>query len=490
MAATAVTSTPPAEARSDALVVFVTRRRKGWQVRSDAELPREALTTLKGLLSPLAEGLAPDTAVIVPSAGAVAADVVAFAAVDRIAAEPLRRAAGAATRALLGRSRVTLAAPSDKPALIAAVAAGARLGAYEFTGYRTDAKARRPAMRITVASPAARQRAVRTAVAEALTVVDGVIATRDLVNTPPADLTPDAFANAVRRAAGDTPVRVQVLDERKLARGGYGGLIGVGKGSAHPPRLVRMTYRPPRARAHLGLVGKGVTFDSGGLSLKPATAMITMKCDMAGAAAVAEATLVVARLGLPVRITAYLALAENMPSGTAQRPGDVLTTYSGTTVEVLNTDAEGRLIMADALARACEDSPDLLVDVATLTGAQVVALGAHVSAAMGDEDPRDRIVAAAGAAGEQMWPMPLPEELRPSLDSKIADIANIGERMGGMMTAALFLREFVADGTPWVHLDIAGPAFNEGAAHGYTPTGGTGAALRTIVQLAHDMANG
>lgn len=489
MAATAVTSTPPAEARSDALVVFVTRRRKGWQVRSDAEMPREALAALKNLLAPLADGLAPDKVVVVPSTGAVAADIVAFTAVERMAAEPLRRAAGAATRALLGRSRVTLAAPSDKPALIAAVAAGARLGAYQFTNYRTDEKSRRPPMRITVSSPAARHRDVRAAVGEALTVVDAVMATRDLVNLPPADLTPEDFAEAVRRAASDTSVRVQVLDERKLARSGYGGLIGVGKGSTHPPRLVRLTFRPARARAHLGLVGKGVTFDSGGLSLKPATAMITMKCDMAGAAAVAQATLAIARLGIPVRITAYLALAENMPSGTAQRPGDILTTYNGTTVEVLNTDAEGRLIMADALSRACEDSPDLLVDVATLTGAQIVALGSHVGAAMGDEDSRDRVVAAATEAGEQLWPMPLPEELRPSLDSKIADIANIGERMGGMMTAGLFLREFVAEGTPWVHLDIAGPAFNEGAAHGYTPVGGTGVAVRTLVQLAHAMAD-
>jgi len=252
-----------------------------------------------------------------------------------------------------------------------------------------------------------------------------------------------------------------------------------------------MEYRPAKATTHLALVGKGITFDSGGISLKPPTGMITMKCDMAGAAAVAEATLAIARLGLPIHVTSYLALAENMPSGTAQRPGDVITIYGGTTVEVLNTDAEGRLVMADALVRAAEDDPDLLVDVATLTGAQTVALGYEIGAAMSNnDDARDQVIEAALASGEALWPMPLPRALRSSLDSKIADIANVGDRIGGMLTAGLFLQDFVGPDLPWVHLDIAGPAFNEGAARDYTPPGGTGSMVRTLVRLAQDLAAG
>jgi leucyl aminopeptidase len=252
---------------------------------------------------------------------------------------------------------------------------------------------------------------------------------------------------------------------------------------------VKLTYRHPRAKTHLALVGKGVTFDSGGLSLKPADAMITMKCDMGGAAAVVAATRAIARLKLPVNVTTWAPMVENMPSGTAQRPSDVLKMYSGKTVEVLNTDAEGRLILADALARACEDSPDVLVDVATLTGAVVIALGHRTSAIMAnDDDLRARVHGLSASAGELMWPLPLPEELRAGLKSSVADIANIGERFGGALTAGIFLKEFVADGVKWAHLDIAGTAFNESEAYGYTPKGGTGAGVRTLIQLAEDLA--
>ena len=484
-----LTSSAASDIRADALVLFVELDGDTFTLRAAGELPRATVTRLRSLLTPVLPGLTPGEVRVIPSAGAVRADVVAFAATEDLAAESLRRAAGAAVRALQGRSTVAIAVPVAGVSKTAAIGQGARLGAYTFTTYRTGSATPKPIRTITLCSPAARKVATKQAVADLDIVTDAVLGVRDLVNTPPGDLPPTALAAAVRRAAADTSVRVDISDERKLARDGYGGIIGVGQGSANPPCLVRMQYRPAKPRAHLGLVGKGVTFDSGGLSLKPPTGMITMKCDMAGAAAVAMATLAVARLKLPIRITAYLPLVENMPSGTAQRPGDVLTTYNGTTVEVLNTDAEGRLIMADALARACEDSPDLLVDVATLTGAQMVALGVHVAAAMGNrDDARDRVVAAADAAGEAMWPMPLPPQLRPSLDSKVADIANIGERMGGMLTAGVFLSEFVAEATPWVHLDIAGPAFNESAPHGYTSPGGTGYAVRTLVQLARDLA--
>src|SRR5690606_18773636 len=240
----------------------------------------------------------------------------------------------------------------------------------------------------------------------------------------------------------------------------------------------------------LALVGKGMTFDSGGLSLKPSSAMEWMKSDMGGAAAVLAAMRAIAELRVPVNVVGYLAIAENMPSGTAQRPSDVLRIYGGKTVEVLNTDAEGRLVMADALVRAQEDNPDLIVDVATLTGAQLVALGTRVFAVMANDDAvRDQVVAAATSAGEAAWPMPLPEELRKGLDSSVADIANVaGERWGGMLSAGVFLKEFIADGVKWAHLDIAGPAFNQGEPHGYTPKGGTGAATRTLVRLAESLA--
>jgi leucyl aminopeptidase len=289
-------------------------------------------------------------------------------------------------------------------------------------------------------------------------------------------------------------------------------------GSSRPPRLVRLEYAPAGASAHLALVGKGITFDSGGLSIKPAGAMETMKSDMAGAAAVLHTLAAAARLALPLRITGWLALAENMPSGTAQRPSDVLTTRNGRTVEVLNTDAEGRLVLADALAVASEANPDLIIDVATLTGAQTMALGNRTSAIMAnDDDLRARVHRLAEQAGEAFWPMPLPPELRASLDSPVADIANMGERYGGMLVAGLFLQDFVGirgagRGTsparplparapedagagrapkgqqiPWAHLDIAGPSFNGGSAYGYTPVGGTGVAVRTLLSVVEDV---
>ncbi len=281
------------------------------------------------------------------------------------------------------------------------------------------------------------------------------------------------------------------MDEKALKKGGYGGILAVGQGSTSPPRMVKLTWKHKKATKHVAFVGKGITFDSGGLSLKPADAMITMKCDMGGAAAVVSAIRAIARLNLPVNVTAWAPMAENMPSGTAQRPSDVLTMYSGKTVEVLNTDAEGRLILADALARACEDSPDLIIDAATLTGAAMVALGNRTSAIMSnDDDARGRVHDAATRSGEGMWPMPLPEELRKTLNSSVADLANIGERFGGALSAGVFLKEFVADGISWVHLDIAGPAFNESEPYGYTPKGGTGAAVRTLVRVAEDVAGG
>ena len=365
-------------------------------------------------------------------------------------------------------------------------ALGALLGGYTFRRYRSEHAGQAALVLLATGSHAAGAARRAEVLAAAIALV------RDLVNTAPSDLVPAIFAARAEQIAAGAGMTVTVLDEQALADGGYGGILGVGQGSVHPPRLVRIEYAPPGASKVLVLAGKGITFDSGGLSLKPPKAMEAMKADMGGAAAVLGAMQAIAALGLAVKVIGYLPLAENMPSGTAQRPSDVLTIYGGTTVEVLNTDAEGRLVLADALARSASDSPDLLIDVATLTGAQVVALGTRVAGVMANDDAlRDAVVDAAGRAGEAMWPMPLPEELRKGLDSAVADLANVApDRNGGMLVAGLFLREFVPVGVRWAHLDIAGPAFNNGPAHGYTPKGGTGAATRTLVQIAQDVADG
>jgi leucyl aminopeptidase len=400
--------------------------------------------------------------------------------------ETLRRAAGAAVRALGPAHRqVALALPARDDAETEAVALGALLGGYEFTRYRAATVAGRELTVLangTAGSAADRSRVL----ADAMSLV------RDLVNTSASHLYPESFAAEAERVAAESGLSIEVLDEKALSAGGYGGLTGVGQGSVHPPRLVRVAYEPAGAQKTVVFVGKGITFDSGGLSLKPAKAMEAMKSDMSGAAAVLAAVRAAAALGPAVNVVGYLALAENMPGATAQRPSDVITMYGGTTVEVLNTDAEGRLVMADALARSADDRPDLLVDVATLTGAQLVALGPRIAGVMANSDEvREGVVDAARRAGEQAWGMPLPEELRKGLDSPVADLANVtGERHGGMLVAGLFLKEFVPGGVRWAHMDIAGPAFHEGEPYGYTPKGGTGAAVRTLVQLAFDVAEG
>ncbi|WP_131764027.1 leucyl aminopeptidase, partial [Actinomadura fibrosa] len=398
---------------------------------------------------------------------------------------------GFALRALAGTARVGVALPAASGGDVEAVALGALLGNYTFDSYRTG-EHKSPVGEIRLAGPAAAQDGADAAVERARVLAKSINLVRDLVNTPPSHLAPEDLAGEAERVAGEAGLAIEVLDEKALVDGGYGGIAGVGQGSVNPPRLVRLAYTHPEASKTLALVGKGITFDSGGLSLKPAEAMDWMKSDMGGAAAVLGALAAIAELRPKVNVVGYLAIAENMPSGTAQRPSDVLRIYGGKTVEVLNTDAEGRLVMADALVRAGEDDPDLIVDVATLTGAQLVALGTRTTGVMAnDDDVREKVVAAAGRAGEASWGMPLPAELRKGLDSAVADIANIsGERWGGMLVAGVFLKEFVPDGVKWAHLDIAGPSFHKGEPYGYTPKGGTGAATRTLVQIAEDLAAG
>jgi len=401
--------------------------------------------------------------------------------------EDLRVAAGVGIRAAKNGQSIAFALPTPDAECVRAVAEGALIGRYAFNAYKSEASTDAPG-NVTVLTDLARNRDAKVALERAEVTADAVHQVRDWVNTPPSDLHPAEFAVHAQKLGKEYGLKVEVMDEKALAKGGYGGILGVGQGSTNPPRLVRLTYTPKKPVTHLAFVGKGITFDSGGLSLKTASGMISMKADMAGAAAVVAATIAIARLGLPVQITTYAAMAENMPSGSAARPSDVLTMYGGKTVEVLNTDAEGRLVLGDALVRASEDQPDLIVDVATLTGACVVALGTKVAGAFANTDTaRDRVVDAAVAAGEAMWPLPIPAEMLEKLrsHSKIADLANItGEAWGGALAAAAFLGDFVAEGIDWVHLDVAGPAFNEGGPTGYTTSGGTGYSVRTLIELA------
>lgn len=485
-----LTSANPARQTADALVVAVASSPAGPRVVGADWLPAETVEQVTGLAGVLGITGAVDEVRRLPAAGKLAARTVVLTGVgplDEVVpdAETLRRAAGAALRELTGAASVAVALPAEDAEQVAAVAEGALLGAYAYTRYRSGEDAPAPAAEITVLTPRARDKSATKALARAEVLAAAVHGVRDLVNAAPNDLYPAAFADAAKAAVKDTGakgVKVTVLDEKALAAGGYGGILGVGQGSARPPRLVKVSYSPSRPAAKVALVGKGITFDSGGISIKPAAGMDAMKSDMAGAAAVLHTVLAAARLELPVAVTGWLCLAENMPSGTAQRPSDVLTIRGGKTVEVLNTDAEGRLVMADGLVAAVEEKPDVVLDIATLTGAQLVALGPRVSAVMGDDSTRTEVVDAAGAAGEAFWPMPLPADLRAGLKSKVADIANIGDRFGGMLTAGLFLQEFVGS-TPWAHLDIAGPAFNEKAPFGYTPAGGTGVGVRTLLAL-------
>ena len=411
--------------------------------------------------------------------------------------ENLRRAAGSAARELAGQSTATFALPASTLTQISAVAEGAALGAYAFNEFRSSTKSdfKEPLEQIVIATKSTSDAAAKRALVRAEIIARNTAMVRDLINTPPSHLTPDSFCTRMKKLATPLGLKVEVLNEATLKNQGYGGIIGVGQGSANPPRLLHISYTPNKARARYAFVGKGITFDTGGLALKPANGMEAMKSDMSGAAAVIGAIFAIAELKLPVAIDAWAPLAENMVSENATRPSDIISIYGGKTVEVLNPDAEGRLVLADAIVRAQEVAKkagglDGIIDVATLTGAQVVALGTRTSAVMtNDVEFSQQFLEASEKAGEAFWPMPLPEELRASLDSPVADLANIGDRMGGMLVAGLFLKEFIEPDISWLHLDIAGPAYNESTPHGYTPVGGTGIALRSLVTLVESASS-
>ncbi|BBZ29181.1 putative cytosol aminopeptidase [Mycolicibacterium madagascariense] len=400
--------------------------------------------------------------------------------------EAVRRAAGVAARALSGtESVVTTLSELD----VAAAVEGLILGSYRFADFRSTKTAPKdaPLAKITALATA---KSAKTEAVRGTDVATAVATARDLVNTPPSHLFPDEFAKRARALGESVGLRVEILDEKGLEKGGYGGIVGVGKGSSRPPRLVRLTHAGgSRKSKKVALIGKGITFDTGGISIKPAANMHHMTSDMGGAAAVIATVVLAAKQQLPIDVVATVPMAENMPSATAQRPGDVLTQYGGITVEVLNTDAEGRLILADAIVRACEDDPDYLIETSTLTGAQTVALGSRTPGVMGSDAFRDRVATTSQAIGENAWAMPLPDELKDDLKSTVADLANVsGSRYAGMLVAGVFLREFVADGVQWAHIDVAAPAYNTGGPWGYTGKGGTGVPVRTMFAVLEDIA--
>ncbi len=425
------------------------------------------------------------TRVFAPAATALPLFVVGTGSAP--SAEAIRDAVGAAVRTTTGFARLAVALPHAE-AHWRAAAEGAVLGGYRFEGYKSSESGKTRASHVVLHLSADVDR-------EDLRAVDvtgsAVALVKDLVNVPAEWLGPADLAERAIEAVAGLPVDVEVLDETELAAQGYGGILGVGKGSDRPPRLVRLTYSPAGADRHIALVGKGITFDTGGLSLKPPASMVGMKFDMAGAATALAVVRAAAQRELPIAVTAWLCIADNMPSGRATRPGDVLRMLDGTSVEVLNTDAEGRLVLADGLVAASRTRPDVIVDVATLTGAVIVALGNRHTGVMGDDATVARYLEAAASAGEAAWQLPLPDHMEDELDSPIADLRNakVGDPAGGTMFAGLFLRRFVgrtgeaadAPRIPWVHLDIAGSGENKASPFGPTDKGPTAATVRSLL---------
>ena len=483
----------PAESRVDVLVIGTAQGTDGLELASGVDSVAAAFNgELLGILDTLkAKGNAEEI-IKIPTMGKIAAPVLLAVGLgkadadDHFTAEQVRRASGAAARALNG---TTKAATTLSTLDLSATVEGIALGAYRFTKYKSEPGDAAVAQVELAAPLEGTDKEQHNKLKAATAIAEAVNTARDFINTPPNDLYPESFAERASALAKEAGLHVEVLDEKALRKGGFGGVLAVGSGSARGPRLVKLEYQGPKPRKKVALIGKGITFDTGGISIKPRAKMDEMTSDMSGAAAVIATMVLAAKLKYPLHISAVVPMAENMPSGSAYRPGDVLTMYGGKKVEVLDTDAEGRLILGDAIALACEQELDYLIETSTLTGAQLVALGKRTAGVMGSDEFRDRVAAIGRAVGEAAWAMPFPEELRADFDSKLADMANYsGGPIGGMLVGGMFLREFVAENVAWAHMDIAGPSYNTGGPWGYTPKGGTGVPVRTLAAVLADIA--
>ena len=425
------------------------------------------------------------SATIIPTMGkipAAAVMVVGLGPVDKLDHDALRRAAGTAAHSAGGFSSVALDISRDVEGGARAAAEGFALGAYGFTRYKSETK--ETTQRAVILG------ATQTDIDRAQTVSDATNWARDLVNEPPSNRGPAEFARLVAERAKQGGIKVEIFDEKAMAGLGMNGILTVGKGSSSAPRFVVLTYNPKGAKGFIGLVGKGITFDSGGLSLKPNEGMKTMKMDCSGAAVVAGAIAALPALDTKIKVVAALALAENMPSGDAVKLGDVIHHFGGRTSEVLNTDAEGRLVLADALAWMSAQKPDAIVNAATLTGGVIVALGNAVAGLMSNRSAlAAELIEASKRTGERLWELPLVDEYREAIDSAVADIKNTtGTPKASSIFGGLFLREFVGE-TPWAHLDIAGTAWSEKAEH-YLPQGATAFGTRLLIDWIMSRTNG
>ncbi|MEA2498143.1 MAG: leucyl aminopeptidase [Actinomycetota bacterium] len=474
------TTDPATGVTCDALVVGAYSKEEGIELTDQAS---EVDGVLGGVLAKLADAgfkAKLGEVAIVPSTGNVAATSVAVVGLgkkEKLGASEMRRAAGNAGRRLADRSSIAWALPAsaDGNDLTEVTAEGSVLGSYRFTTYKSDAKPSKLAsMTFVGGDAAAAERGVVKA--EAATLA------RDLINEPASTLTPTALADRAKELAHSSDLVAKVWGPAELQERGFGGLLGVSRGSEEEPRFIQLRYVPAEPKGKIVLVGKGVTYDTGGYSLKPPGSMEQMKTDMSGAATVIGVMSVLGRLGINLEVVGLVPATENMVSGKAIKPGDVITHYGGKTTEVMNTDAEGRLILADALVFASEQEPDAVVDLATLTGSMVVALGKKATGVFSNNDELwSELRTASDTVGELTWRMPLWSDMMSELDSEIADYKNVGSRYGGAITAAVFLQEFVSKDVAWAHLDIAGPARSDNDKDDLSK-GGSGVGVRTLIE--------
>jgi leucyl aminopeptidase len=496
----------PARAKADVLIIPVFDNELN-DKKKQAQAVASADKKLKGLLLKTAaqEGFKGkgEQSLVFHTHGKLGSQRVLLIALgerSKFTPEVLRLAMGRAVKASnrLRARQVVVAVPvlRETEAAVRAIVEGFELGGYRFDRWRTTNKDEKNAPRVDkvhlhLPEGVKKDKALDAAVTLGRKIADAQNWARDLVNEPAGSLTPTALANAATEMAKDTGLTAEVMGRKDIEKLKMGMFIGVTQGSVEEPRLIHVSYVPEdpelAKRAPLALIGKAITFDSGGLSIKTADGMVDMKTDMAGSAAVLGAMRVIAAVKPPFPVHAFMGACENMPSGTAYRPGDILVSRLGKTVEITNTDAEGRLVLGDVLAWANELKPAMMIDLATLTGACMIALGNYIVGAFGDDDQAMWTVLEAGrTAGEELWRMPVSELQRDALKSDVADMKNAGERWGGAINAALFLKEFVGD-TPWVHLDIAGPSQSP-KERGYHGRGATGIGVRTLVELVRRRA--